>query len=512
MQKPFRFKYANEIAGTFVIVTLVLLLTGIFLAGRAQGWFEGKFILNVKFSTKEGTFGLQEGSEIQILNTIAGRVGKITPTEDSCMVTTFILQNRFKQFISQKSTAKVKKKFGVAGDSYVDIEITPGPPMENGDSIICSKDEEIMETAQKALKNVQDVVLPMLENVQQILANVSQITASIDKGEGTVGTILNDGKMAGDLKQTVSHANDLLLKSTETFEETTRLVKGFQKSWLVRNHIEKDVQEELLMPFEFDIDKLSQRKNNYEKNLSAARAADNSPEIIKNAYNLAVCMMAEGSYAQAKALLSEMRLESERSGNYKAQVLLLEAELSYLEKNIDQAFDFIGSAMKITDKSDKTLWTLCRLLKARLYCEKNKKDETSAQLKEIQSYLKKAPPSMKAMNAHIAGRILMMQNMPLDAASLFDLEADIFKNAESYYNMAAALVSAASIYEQIGKYNLAADRFFRAGRSLASHGHVEPARKALSLALSAAEKTGKDAGTLTEQIRSTMDQMNISSM
>lgn len=499
MHRQFKFKYASELAGTFVILAIVILLTGFFLAGRAQGWLEGKFTLYITFNTEEGSFGLQEGNEVRIMNTLAGRVGQITPTEDGSIATTLVIQNRFKQFVSRNSTAKVRKKFGVAGDSYIDIEMGNGDLIADGDPIICSKDEEIMETAQRALKNIQDVVLPMLENVQQILDHVNGITASVEQGKGIAGTVLNDREMANDVRQAINKINMLLTESTETFEETTRLVKGFQKSWLVRKHIETEDDDEFLMPLGFNAAEMRERKDIYEKKLNLARAADDSAEITRNAYNLAVCLLAEGNIRYVKELIPEMRAESE-SNEQKVRIMLLESELARIDRKTEHALDLAQSALDMIGKSDRNLTVQCRLMIASLHCDLNKKEEAHAQLKKVQSSIKKVNASLQAFSAHQTGRLFLIENKPDSAAAQFDMEAEIYRGSGAYYHMAEALVCAASIYDNMKKHDLAADRYFRAGRSLAAGDYVDPAHKALALALSAAGKTD-DNQDLADQIR-----------
>ena len=56
MSKPFKFRYASEIAGTFVALAVLLLVAGVFVAGKTQGWMEGTFTLKTTFETDEGSF------------------------------------------------------------------------------------------------------------------------------------------------------------------------------------------------------------------------------------------------------------------------------------------------------------------------------------------------------------------------------------------------------------------------------------------------------------------------
>ncbi len=194
MNRSYKFRYASEIAGGFVLLAAGLLITGIYLAGHAQGWFQKKLIYRTEFKTGEGTYGLQEGAEVRILGTLAGRVGEILPASEGGMATTFVLQGKFATFVREDSMAKVKKKFEVAGDSYVEITLGSGtkPLLPSGSSIACVRDEELIQAAKKMLNDFRDAAVPMLDEIKQILAHVNEITRQISAKEGTVGRLVGD--------------------------------------------------------------------------------------------------------------------------------------------------------------------------------------------------------------------------------------------------------------------------------------------------------------------------------
>ena len=119
MDTTFKFRFVNEITGVFVLLAVALLAAGIFMAGRAQGLFEKEFTLQVLFTSAEGSFGLKKGSEIRILNTPAGAVGRIDPTPAGAIKAVFKLKERFHGFVRTNSVAIIKKTLVVAGDPYV---------------------------------------------------------------------------------------------------------------------------------------------------------------------------------------------------------------------------------------------------------------------------------------------------------------------------------------------------------------------------------------------------------
>jgi phospholipid/cholesterol/gamma-HCH transport system substrate-binding protein len=222
MNRAYKFRYANELAGGFVLFGVALLILGIYSAGHAQGWFQKHLILRAKFNTTEGTYGLQEGAEIRILGALAGRVGEILPAQDGGMETKFILKGRFGGFVRTDSIAKVKKKFQVAGDSYVDITLgsSQHPVVESGSFIVCEQDVELIETARKLLDDFREAAVPMLDEFRQILSHVNGITRQLEQKEGTAGKLIGDSEWA---KEVDAIVKDIRLTSAQLPGMASRL-------------------------------------------------------------------------------------------------------------------------------------------------------------------------------------------------------------------------------------------------------------------------------------------------
>ncbi len=248
MQKAVKFRYANEIAGVFVVVAVVLLVAGIFVAGRAQGWFEGKVEIVSRFKTGDGGFGLREGDEVWVMNTAAGRVRSITPSGDEEMEATMQIRRRFQPYVRLDSVARVKRKFGVAGDAYVEISVGGGKPIVDGATLQSARDEDLMEVARKALVQVEDEVLPMLDDIKAILANVNTMTGALAGGGGLAGAALSDTGMTRRVQSILEGVDGLVGESEATLRESRKLVEGVQRHWLLRRYIDAGDRLRAVLP------------------------------------------------------------------------------------------------------------------------------------------------------------------------------------------------------------------------------------------------------------------------
>jgi phospholipid/cholesterol/gamma-HCH transport system substrate-binding protein len=304
MTKPFKFRYVNEIAGAFVLVVILALLGGVFVAARAQRWFEPVHTVTLDFPA-EGSLGLQVGNAVQILGTRVGSVNEILVNDDGTMAGKISIRGDFIRFVTHDSQALVKKMFGIAGDAFV--EITRGkdePVPTEGAVLVCTKDVEIVETLELVVDELRSAVLPTIEqarlateaytglaldlrdpqgNLQQLLTNLNHIAEDVHAGEGLVSQVLNDPRMAQDTQDILTRVNEsmtalqailedlqattgklpamaetvgrevddlpgLALQTQEALRETTVLVAALQRHWLIRKHVNQTVATTRISP------------------------------------------------------------------------------------------------------------------------------------------------------------------------------------------------------------------------------------------------------------------------
>lgn len=540
MKQQFKFRHADEIAGTFVILAMILLVVGVVLTGRSQGWFDGSFKLHVVFDSQDGSFGLQEGAVVQVRSTIAGRVGKIKPTQDGVMGTTLILKERFRPFITTTSVAKIKKKFGVAGDSYVEIERgSGGEEIKDGDTIACVKDEELMVSAQNMLAEIEKSLLPMFEEVQQIVTNVSSIVEKVDKGKGIAGAVVSDEELRDDLTDIVAHmegvANDIesvvntvsglvsndvskivgdvAVMTGQTRElltndvprimadvpamqkevgrilvESRRVIEGVQRHWLLRKYIKHDSDLVPLVPLAIGMTANGDIQQKLAEALVSARQADDMRAIAKNAYNLAVCKLAVGNTNAAEVLNIESRLACRAAGKSEASTCLLEAELAHLQRDFETATKLAKSAVDLVGGKDQETKTEARIMLASIYLDAGDVKAAEKEIKRAQHYSKKLDqPQYGAAIQGVRAGIALRSGKQKDAAAAFIKQADWLRKSEEFGAMATSLRQAADVYSNLNLQDQAAEYYYRAASSLQARGQQTRAGQILDLAEKAAQ-------------------------
>jgi predicted negative regulator of RcsB-dependent stress response len=193
-------------------------------------------------------------------------------------------------------------------------------------------------------------------------------------------------------------------------------------------------------------------------------------------------------------LLQEAGAEAGATPQGRVRQGLLEAEVARRIGDTNRAIEIASMAVQALDKSvSKDLCAECRLALASLYSEAGRLADARAELKSVGPLIEKTESDrLKAMAARVTGRVLMGEAKPAEAGAQFDNEAALLHQAESYFEMAAALEWAGNAYEKAGDPVMASDRYFRAGRSWLAAGYPEPGDKALDEALGPARMCGNE--------------------
>ena len=296
MAKKFKFRYVNEIVGGFVLLVVFLLMVGVLVAGHAQHWFEAMYEINLKFPP-EGSMDLQKGGEVMLLGAKVGSVQDILVDDAGSITGTIRVRGSFMRFVRSDSIALVKKKLVVTGDAFIELTRGKGDELpRTGGEIWCMKDTEIVQMLEDTLQDLQKKAEESVElvnaaileytklaagmndpqgNLQLLLANANGLLDDVRKGQGLPAKVLNDPAMAKDVEGIVSEVQSLMVKVNEMaaqlqlvvaklppmvdtvggevdnlpvitgdaqtlMRETTVLLDGLQKHWLLRKYMGSD--------------------------------------------------------------------------------------------------------------------------------------------------------------------------------------------------------------------------------------------------------------------------------
>jgi len=231
---------------------------------------------------------------VYFLGTLVGSVSDVEVDERGRMEARANIRHDFFLFVRADSSAVIKRKFGVAGDSFFEISRGEGQPLpERNASIVCKEQfqsaleaavEEVRAEAMIVLKKVNggldtwttlgSNLITTRTRLDQLVGRMDDLVTDVQAGKGTAGKLLVDPAIAEELQSLLVKANasadglqvtlgNLQLASTNlpaisdalrreaddlpglvsqtqiSMRELERLIEAMQKNWLVRKHVNK---------------------------------------------------------------------------------------------------------------------------------------------------------------------------------------------------------------------------------------------------------------------------------
>ena len=222
----------------------------------------------------------------------------------------------------------------------------------------------------------------------------------------------------------------------------------------------------------------------YRKALQRAQVMDSSSEIARNAYNLAACLAALRQYAEAQACLDEARMEFKRANIPCRELPLLEAKIARAQGRTQDAISLARAEQKKLNGENDAILVQWHILLAESLCDQNQAASADTELAAIRpKQLQACGTDVQAETALTRARVQMLKRNPLAAALQYDIAARYCQEAGRYSDMVNALDQAGHAYEDISNNPSAADRYYRAARSLFESGQLARAHDLVGRAL-----------------------------
>lgn len=230
--------------GAFVAIGLALTMMIIFLLGSEKKFFESQYILQARFTDISG---LRLGAPVQLAGINVGTVNKISfdnDIESKKVNLTLLITESYKERIREDSEATIVTQ-GLLGDKmiYVSLGTSNKPVLEDGAELktktptgfneIVEDGHELLGKADTGVDHVNDILKELKEgrgliheliysnkgrelfgnahevttNLEAASSRLDHILAKVEKGEGTLGALVNDPSLFNDIKTLLGKAN-----------------------------------------------------------------------------------------------------------------------------------------------------------------------------------------------------------------------------------------------------------------------------------------------------------------
>lgn len=300
--------------GLFVVITIVLLVAGIFLIGSKQNLFSSTFDV---YGTFRNTGGLQAGNAIRFGGVNVGTVKAIRIENDTTVHVDMVIQSSKREFIKKDAVATIGSD-GLMGDKL--LEIQPGSPtaqpIEPGGKIrtaepmdyaaIIARFSRVAENAEVITSALADMSMQIksgngsisrllyrddlavalngtLTNARNLTGSLHDVTLQVKSGKGSMGELLYTNNLSQGLDRTVAGANEAMVtiqQAAYNFSENMRALQGnyFFRGYFKRkakaqaDSLEKaqdgadDMNDEELQQLRDEADKELQRRKSVKGN------------------------------------------------------------------------------------------------------------------------------------------------------------------------------------------------------------------------------------------------------
>lgn len=260
------FNRMEKTVGTFIILIAVILLTVLLIIGRGKDWFKTYVTYYAVF---EESYNLQDDAPVKLLNTVVGKVLKITLFEEEVKVELKVMED-YADRIKTDSVAVVQSTsyFLYGGTDYVSIE--PGTPeaavLPEGREIPSAKKKGVLDTLNEfvdvqemvenilsAAQNVVDIIgrlkdpegplFTTLDNVSKTTSHVEGITGDLNAGRGTMGQLLKSSALLETIQDALDKVDGILVDVKEASSRTPKTMDQVQESLDRVKHILDEVFE-----------------------------------------------------------------------------------------------------------------------------------------------------------------------------------------------------------------------------------------------------------------------------
>jgi len=175
--------------GLFVSIAIALFAFGVFKIGEKENLFGATIQVSTTFKNVNG---LQPGSNVRFSGISIGSVGDIDILNDSTLKVNMVLEKKVKAFLKKNATASIGTD-GLVGNMI--INISPG----KGIAIKVTDGDLIKSTSSIKTETVIEKLDNTTENIALLTINLLAISEKINKGSGSVATLINDDALVRDL-------------------------------------------------------------------------------------------------------------------------------------------------------------------------------------------------------------------------------------------------------------------------------------------------------------------------
>ena len=212
----YRVSKVESIVGLFIFIALLIGAAFIIFNIKEGRLFTRRMTL---LMLAEKGYGFAKGATVKVNGIVAGRVEEVKLDADNSVWLTLSINAPFYEHIHKDAVAEIIEPLAVGSP---EINILPGsisePLAEEGDFINARAGAGLMASFNK----VEDMINKFsktADEINNIAKNIEAITTKINKGEGSLGKMINDPGLYDSAKEAVDSTRSIVesIKSTRIY-------------------------------------------------------------------------------------------------------------------------------------------------------------------------------------------------------------------------------------------------------------------------------------------------------
>jgi phospholipid/cholesterol/gamma-HCH transport system substrate-binding protein len=337
--------------GAFIVVTLAILVAGVFIIGGKQYLFSSTYQLKAQF---DNVVGLDAGGDVRVGGVHSGTVRSIVlPHKPGEKVTVVMdLGKSTHEIIKQDSVATIETE-GLLGNQYLAISFGSASAAEvrNGDTIASQPPLEMSDLFQKT-SDILDSSQQAIQNATRATANLDSISAKIDKGQGTAGALVNDKQLYTNLEQTTGAMRDTMVQAQAGVTDFQENMEAMKHNFFLRGYFKSRGYEDSAELAKNEIERLPQGTPTQQFTYSAKQLfAKQDSAKLKNqkSLNAGGEFLANNQFGVAVVVVS-----AGMQGDTQKDLVLTEARAMVVREYLVENFGFDDSQLKTLGMGKQT--------------------------------------------------------------------------------------------------------------------------------------------------------------
>jgi len=204
--------------GLFVIISTLILIAALYFIGNRQNLFKKTFKIHAVFNN---VIGLQLGNNVRYSGINVGTVKKITMINDTTICVDMLIEEKILKHLKKNAIATIGSD-GLVGSMIINII-----PRKSASSLIANGDT-IKSYSKISTNDMLTTLNTTNQNAAILTADLLKITTAINRGEGTLGLLINDAEMAADFKQTIRHLKTVSSRASKTIDELNKIIASIK--------------------------------------------------------------------------------------------------------------------------------------------------------------------------------------------------------------------------------------------------------------------------------------------